>query len=98
MRPSLALLLLAFLPTAAAQAPLLQDPSGDVQGILAGTTAMPAAGTWTALDLLDLNLTADPAGFTFDVRLQDIGGDEARTDYGLTQVRLAYGACTFVVN
>ena len=98
MRGTLPLLLLAFLPIAAAQSPLLEDPSGDVQGIVGGTTPVPASGTWTALDLMALNLTEDPAGFTFEVRLQDIGGDEARTDYGLTQVRLTYGACTFVVN
>lgn len=98
MRATLALLLLAFLPTAAAQAPLLQDPAGDVEGIVGGTAPMPAAGTWTAVDLLALNLSEDPAGFTFEVRLQDIGGDEARTDYGNTQVRLTHGECTFVVN
>jgi hypothetical protein len=98
MRGSVLLLLSAFLPLAAAQTPFLQDPSGDVEGVLAGSAPLPAAGTWTALDLLALNLTEDPAGFTFEVQLEDIGEDEARTDYGNTQVRLTYGECTFYVN
>jgi MYXO-CTERM domain-containing protein len=98
MRPILPLLLLLCVPITTAQAPLLEDPSGDVEGVLAGAAPFPAAGTWTALDLLALNLTEDPAGFTFEIRLQDIGGDEARTDYGSTQVRLTYGDCIFYVN
>lgn len=99
MRSILPLLLaLLMAPVTFAQAPLLEDPAGDVGILVANTAPLPQAGTWTAVDVRALNLTEDPAGFTFEVQLEDLGEDGPRSDYGNTQVRLTFHDCEFYVN
>lgn len=96
MRTLLAVVLLFALPATAQ--PLLEDPAGDVAAMAGGLAPLPQAGTWTAVDVRTLEVLEDPMAFRVQVRLEDLGEDGPRPDYGNVQVRFAFRDCTFSIN
>lgn len=77
---------------------LLEDPAADVVAAFDGNPVGLPVPQVSALDLRALTVREDPAGFTIEVHVEDLGDDDARGDFGNVQTRLEFAGATFYVN